>query len=395
LHRKLFVKIPYPLQGSLMSDRMNSSLYKQPQDLGEINAYRLLEGSLPFRVPKYYFGDVSNETTNFILITEQTPFADPDGRRPLAPLEVEGPYDKCMDWALRGEVSEYYYALVRAGGRMAGCYKAGKLGPRPLLDAAFENFGLRRYEDWGCRPKESSGMGPAQISGKLAVAEDFVRNVASSLFPAAVLAEESIKVWRRVLKATDAYSAEIMWWLHRNQDYVALCHPNLNVDNAYFWRDADDQLDLGIFDWGGVRANSLGFKLWYWLYCAEFDVLSKHLDGLVTCFIDSYRESGGPSLDAKELKLQVLVSSLTQAVNLLGTVPQIYRMCPAREFETISTRRDPRIVKNVEGKSTLRMFIAMMVLTCTMIREWKLDLVLEDFVESYCVATGLEPKRVD
>merc|ERR1712216_285426 len=75
-HTELFAKVPYPMDDIVGSDRLSSSLYKQPQDLSEINVYRLLESTLSFKIPKYYYGDVSNETTNFILITERTDFKD-------------------------------------------------------------------------------------------------------------------------------------------------------------------------------------------------------------------------------------------------------------------------------------------------------------------------------
>ena len=34
----------------------------------------------------------------------------------LGPYEIEGPYDKCMDWCLRGDPAEYYLAPWRLGG---------------------------------------------------------------------------------------------------------------------------------------------------------------------------------------------------------------------------------------------------------------------------------------
>jgi hypothetical protein len=37
--------------------------------------------------------------------------------------------------------------------------------------------------------------------------------------------------------------------LATDSDYVALCHWNANVDNAWFWRDPDRQLHCGLMDW--------------------------------------------------------------------------------------------------------------------------------------------------
>lgn len=102
-----------------MSDRLSSSVNKQPMELYELNTSRLLEATLPVKIPRFYFGDISNDSSNWILITEAVAFHDPSPldfqgktlQQPkvaLKPYEIEGPYDKCMDWCLRGDPKEYY-----------------------------------------------------------------------------------------------------------------------------------------------------------------------------------------------------------------------------------------------------------------------------------------------
>ena len=46
--------------------------------------------------------------------------------------------------------------------------------------------------------------------------------------------------------------------MHHNDDYVSLAHGNMNVDNAYFWRNEEGSLELGVFDWGGMGCRCLG-----------------------------------------------------------------------------------------------------------------------------------------
>ena len=36
---------------------------------------------MPMKTPQFYYGDISNETSNFILITERIPFVGMEGRR--------------------------------------------------------------------------------------------------------------------------------------------------------------------------------------------------------------------------------------------------------------------------------------------------------------------------
>ncbi|CAK9112003.1 unnamed protein product [Durusdinium trenchii] len=95
LHRQLFAKIPFPCEGPTRNDRMSSSVNKQPMDFYEVNCYRILESTMPVKLPKFYFGDISNESSNFILITERVQFA---GMPPLPPMMIEGPYEKCKDF---------------------------------------------------------------------------------------------------------------------------------------------------------------------------------------------------------------------------------------------------------------------------------------------------------
>ena len=38
-------------------------------------------------------------------------------------------------------------------------------------------------------------------------------------------------------------------------DYIAYAHPNLNIDNAYWWRDDKGVLDAGLIDWSGFSCK--------------------------------------------------------------------------------------------------------------------------------------------
>jgi len=140
---------------------------------------------------------------------------------------------------------------------------------------------------------------------------------------------------------------------------------------------------VGVLDWGGARTDSLGWKLWWWLYGCEYDYLNEHIDGMLKCFIQEYAAYGGPVLELEELKWQFILSALNQGVGLLGAVPQIYRMCSKKQWPTITDRKDPRIADNIDGKNTLRIYVMTFISVCRIISEWdvsnKLDKWLEDF----------------
>ncbi|CAK9101664.1 unnamed protein product [Durusdinium trenchii] len=95
LHKKLFAKLPHKPGGS---DRYFVSCMWN-HDRPEIVFNIFLQDSVPFRVPKFYFGDISATTTNFILITETIDWAE-GGKKVFSPGEIEPAYDKYKDWEL-------------------------------------------------------------------------------------------------------------------------------------------------------------------------------------------------------------------------------------------------------------------------------------------------------
>jgi hypothetical protein len=63
LDTRLFGKVPFALTQKTKIDRMSSSVNKQPQELYEINTYRLVEGTLHVKTTRYYIADISNKTS--------------------------------------------------------------------------------------------------------------------------------------------------------------------------------------------------------------------------------------------------------------------------------------------------------------------------------------------
>jgi len=387
LHTQLFAKVPWPHEGKTKSDRMTSSLYQSGSELCEIDTSRLLESRLPFPIPRYYFGDCSDETSNWILITERVPFG-----ATIGPMRFDPAYDKMKDWELQGNAQEYYYLLIRKGAKMAGMDKAATLAARVVMDSFFPS-GFRPQADWGMKP-ESSGLPASEFKMKLKMGVDFVSGTGKALFPAACTTPEFVAKYRKVLATINAYTAESNWWCSRNPDYVAWCHGNLNVDNVYFWRDADNVLDVGVLDWGGASSGSVGAKLWWWLYCCEYDFLNEHLGSMLECFITEYENNGGPRLEKEELRWQFILAALNQAVGLLGAVPQIYRMCSKKEWPTITDRKDPRISLNVDGKNTLRVYIGTFINICNMIHDWDIEKQLDKWVDEITEITKIPKKTV-
>mmetsp|Transcript_78920 Transcript_78920/g.203279 ORF Transcript_78920/g.203279 Transcript_78920/m.203279 type:complete len:150 (+) Transcript_78920:3-452(+) len=141
-----------------------------------------------------------------------------------------------------------------------------------------------------------------------------------------------------------------------------------------------------------MSAKGLGYKLWLWLYCGDHDVLTVHLDGYLTCLVDTYQEYGGPALDKEVIRVHFVLTALEQMFGLISAVPQIYRMCPKKEFATIKDRWDPRVGENIQGQSTLRLYIHVMNSIVRMIEEWKADEMVQKWVTDWCAGFNVPPK---
>ncbi|CAE7264828.1 unnamed protein product, partial [Symbiodinium pilosum] len=107
-----------------------------------------------------------------------------------------------------------------------------------LIPECFFGPGWKPKEFYGMR-KESTGMGDSQLKVKLKMGVDFVGTTGKALFRPECTTPAFLQSYKKVLATVDAYNNEIVWWCNRNPDYIAWSHGNLNVDNVFFWRDAE------------------------------------------------------------------------------------------------------------------------------------------------------------
>ena len=123
LHTELFLKLPWEPDWHM---RGELSLGMGDGDGLEIAAYLYLEDLLPCHVPKFYFGDISRATTNYVLITERVPYAARGTDPTTLPVgAVHAACGKYEDFSLDAP-EEYYKCLMRCMGRIAAWDKRGR-----------------------------------------------------------------------------------------------------------------------------------------------------------------------------------------------------------------------------------------------------------------------------
>lgn len=337
LSEKLFAKFP-PLE-----EGYKYGLSRLAQ--GEIAMHHFSgRGTLPVPVAKTYFGDYSSHTANYILITDRIPFGvDP----------IERAYLKGWDH-LMPEVEDHYRVLARSLGKLAGRHKAGALG-----DDVEEVFPFAR---------SARDFAPiADIPARVAQLTDFIARVAPQLFVEGAAEPDFLKHMAEDLVFGLSHKDDVIAYLHGNVDYVSLCHPNLNPDNAWFWRDATGQLQAGLLDWGGAGQMSVAQAMSGMLMMVEPERHLAIVRMALGTFIETYVAHGGPQLDFDELRLQYKASLFSTALGLIvGLILDLLPQFSEDEYRSMENRFDQRLLDNG--------LYAAIVWIDDMVREWQDDL---------------------
>lgn len=281
----------------------------------------------PITVPSVQFGDYHRQTGSGILVTERIRYGH-NG--------IERQYHKCLDYEMP-EPREHYCALLTALARLAGTHRSGRLPTEVTayfpLDAPAATVGERA--------PLSAGKVDRRVTQLAELAAD-----RPGLLPAHVAAPEFLTRLRDEAHRVAHHELAVARLLAADSDYVALCHWNANVDNAWFWRDAHDVLHCGLMDWGCVSQMNMGMAIWGAMSAAETDMWDTHLDDLLRLFVAEVRRYGGPALDPNRLLQHTLLYAAAMGVAWLLDVPALLR----KRFgdTTPSDRTDVRI-RNDEG----------------------------------------------
>jgi hypothetical protein len=330
LHTELFVKFSRDFTDTFR-DRRRHELE------AEVALARLSRLSgFPISVPTAYFADCHRDSGTGILITQRIAFGR-DGIEPLIP--------KCMDQELSDPLA-YYRAIVSTLARLAAAQSTEPF--RAQVDAHFPfDIDAAVADDpipWDAR----------QLRERVARLAEFAARC-PQLLPAHVAApafmsrleHESVRFLR--------HERTIKHFLHADRDFIALCHYNANIDNAWFWRDCAGVLRCGLLDWGRVRQMNVAYALWGCLCAASLEIWDRHLDELLTLFVEELQTHGGPRLDIAQLRLHLHFYVATIGLALMMDTPALIL---SRQPEAVSARDplDPILRRNEVARGFLHVF---------------------------------------
>ncbi|WP_369830803.1 hypothetical protein [Mycobacterium sp. 1245805.9] len=288
----------------------------------------------PIAVPAVQFGDYDPQTGTGILIAERIPF----GRNGIEPQ-----YHKCLDYDMPDPVG-HYRALLTALGRLAGTYGPGRL-PESLASCFPVDVRAATVGDRAAFSAEKLNRRVSQLTGFI--------ETHPGLVPANAGSKEFLARLRDEVPRVARHEHTIMSRLAADSDYVALCHWNANIDNAWFWRGDHGVLRCGLLDWGCVGQMNMGMAIWGAMSGAETDLWNGHFDELLCLFIGEVERCGGPRLDPDRLRRHTLLYAAVMGVAWLLDVPALIRA----RFGTDppGSRMDPRVRDDESVRAPLQM----------------------------------------
>lgn len=294
----------------------------------------------PIAVPSPLFADYHRQTGTGILITERIGFGV-NG--------IERQYRKCLDYEMP-EPLEHYRALLTTLARLAGTHRSGRL---PAAQTA--RFPL---DVQAATVGERTPPSMAKLERRVNQLAEFI-GTHPGLVPDGVGSPEFLARLADEAPRLALYEDAVADHLAADGDYVALCHWNANIDNAWFWRDTDGILRCGLMDWGCVSQLNLGMALWGAMSGAETDLWETHLDDLLQLFIAEFQRCGGPHLELDRLRRHTLLYAAVMGVAWLLDVPALIRK---RFSAAPNSRLDPRIRDDEGVRAPLQMLSNLLLL---------------------------------
>ncbi len=259
---------------------------------GEVEIARLSQtGKVPVDTAPYYFADYCTDTANYILITGKIAF----GVAPIEPAHHKG-YDFLVP-----EAGDHYRVLTQALAKLVAAHKTGAMGHE--VEEIFPY--ARAARDFWPSPDSAA---------KIDRLVDFIGRIAPQLFVAEGTDADFLNRWRDDLQFGLAHKDALNAYLHADPDYTGLCHSNLNIDNAWYWRDGDGQLQVGLLDWGGAGQMSIGQALSSMLMMPEPEAYIQLVHDTIATFIAEYHAAGGIALDPDTLRFHYKASVFSTAI---------------------------------------------------------------------------------
>lgn len=298
--------------------------------------------SFPIQVPTCYFADFHQPSGTGILITQCVSFGQKG---------VEPHYSKALDHYMP-DAPAHYGALITALARLAAAHQSGR-----LVDAVELHFPFNSdMPDVGARVPDTA----EQVSLKIEALSQFIRDY-PHLFPSRICTASFLQRLSQEAPRFQSLQHTVYPLLHKQKEMIALCHWNAHVDNAWFWRNGQGELECGLLDWGNVGQMNVSMALWGCLSAAEPSIWYEHLDALLERFSHELRINGGHDLAIADLKRHLALYAGMMGLAWLIEAP-LKTLKKIAGIETVKDQFDPAIENNERARSQLAIMTAFLCL---------------------------------
>jgi hypothetical protein len=326
LHSDLFVKF------SRDFDDKRRDQAKSQMELEVLFGLLSRSPDFPIAVPICYFSDYHHDSGTGILITQRIAYGT-DG--------IERHYAKCRDYQMPDPLG-HYQALIRALARLAGTHKAG------LLPDSVERY--FPFDQGKLGVSNRAPYTPEQIQNQVATYAKFAANF-PQLLPQNIRTDKFLSRLADEAPRFQALETICNKILQNTPDMIALCHWNAHVDNAWFWRNSQNQIECGLMDWGNTSQMNVAMAIWGCLSGAESDIWKQHLDELLTLFVTEFRTNGGPTLDLVTLKQHLIIYVAKMGLNWMLDTPLTLMKIP--NLSKLGSRLDSEIQNDERARAQL------------------------------------------
>jgi hypothetical protein len=330
LHEDLFVKFSRDFDDAFRDRRR----YELQAEVRFAVLTRLPD--FPISVPLAYFADFENSSGTGLLITQCIAFGTGD---------IEPMHPKCMDQVLADPLS-YYRAVVLTLARLVAAHQSGRMSDQ--VESLFP------FDPEMAAAEDPIPFDEAQLEQRVDRYAQFAAN-SPQLLPANLIDPAFISRLKRDVVRYRRHEAAIKRYLQADRDYIALCHYNANIDNAWFWRDVTGGLHCGLLDWGRVRQMNVAYALWGSLCGASLSLWNEHIDELLTLFIQEVHRSGGRQMEMSQLRTHLHFYAATMGLATLIDAPTLV-LARLPEAAAAGSQLDPLLLRNEVARTFLHVF---------------------------------------
>lgn len=319
------------------------------------------------RTPRCYFCDMNRKTTNFIFVTERIEYGKFNAwDAKYKPGEILPAPGKYRDWSIPC-AADMYYAHARAMAQFFAWSQEVRKGGLQMdlgfIDEGSVGFKLGVYNavgplSWTDRDKwlteqlqnpqlapaiAGSGFGQTVCEGFLQLGEQLIKEIAPHVFPKEYMEKSFLARFFKEARGMSYYVPEMSFYSQMMPEYFSLCHPNAQVDNAFYWRDDNGDMQAGLLDFGGIGHNAIPNCVANGWIGAEVDMMDEHEQKLTHFFIDEFEKASGNKLSFDEFYLHLKLAHGCVLFGCFANARWLKNIMKPEEWKSIKTRKDRKI----------------------------------------------------